>query len=931
MDVVQVRLFNDRSGTHTTVLAASPLADLFSYAHQWALREDPDDPATLSFSSMLAAMMESRADPLCGWLREHLALRGVRATSITKGHTFEPKPLPPDLTTTRSFRDALEKAKQLCVNETEEGLAVRHFMAAYAVIPAYHLAEFLKYRIDRRAWCLALAEHLTSAFSKEKDAWLKYASEANPVPSLGFNTDAPEGRDLLNVEREVEAFARLIASHNTATPLSVGVFGAWGSGKSFFMRRLRKRVESFASLGREEGAISKYHGWIAQIDFNAWHYSEGNLAASFVHHILHNLKVEPDDDTEELKKRSEVIVKQLDTAKQDLAARQKAVADAEDKRAQAQQELAELDVTIAGEIEKKKDEIATARSDLQKAQDKLAAELANLQSEIDAQTQKVPATAIASLLGKNLNNPEISKATNNVVNLIREVQVARQRSRLILYGLVVVFVIGGAAMAVMKTNIWAQLMAAVVAVGSLAGIAASWLKKLNDLAQRGKELEDEQEKMRQTIVREVTADYEKTISSLRTLAVNRLTIVDRLNTQLKKLETAPATARLALETLEKQRAVALTQEAEAAAVVVDKNAELARLTTGTLLDEFLDDRILKDAYIKDLTIFSRIRNDFERLSKLMTKATAEFRAPKKANDAVVGPPAVSRIVLYIDDLDRCSAERVVEVLKLVHLLLAFPLFVCVAAVDPRWITQSLEKAPGLIRDGDKPDLDDQVGEPATAADYLEKIFQIPLWLRPVPFEQRAAIVRTLLGSSKSSNESQSFPLVIAASKVVIVKDQRPEGPERESSTEVEDIDPDIISDDELEYLDQLAGLLSGNPRSLKRFVNTYRLVKTALSDVELAQFRKRVTVKNVSYSPYRICMAQLAVLCTQRTRALKFVQHADQTTENGSLEEWLAKFKKIEAPLAECFEVALSEDLKAVDVETFKLWLERTRRYSFYV
>src|SRR5262249_32688264 len=145
--------------------------------------------------------------------------------------------------------------------------------------------------------------------------------------------------------------------------------------------------------------------------------------------------------------------------------------------------------------------------------------------------------------------------------------------------------------------------------------------------------------------------------------------------QLKQLEQAPATARLALEALETQREVALKQQAEAAAVVEVKKAELARLTTGTLLDEFLNDRVSNDGYLKELTIFSRIRNDFERLSDLMTKANEEYVTGK-----VVESPTVSRIVLYIDDLDRCPADRVVEVLKLVHLLLAFPLFVCVAAV-----------------------------------------------------------------------------------------------------------------------------------------------------------------------------------------------------------------------------------------------------------
>jgi hypothetical protein len=940
MPLVTVKLFDDMSGTHSSVVATEPLAQLFSYADQWAKKENRRDSATLSFSSTLAAMTAG-ADPLCRWLQTHLALRGVSAESMHKGRRFTPQPLSDELITTISFRRALTKARELCTNEKDNGVDIRHFMAAYAVIPSYHLRDFLLLRIDRRAWCLELAEHLVSKFPKEKDIWLKYASEADPVPLLGFNTDAPEGRDLLNVGREVEAFARLIASRNTATPLSVGVFGAWGSGKSFFMNRLQRRVAAFAERGRDEGAKSKFHGWIAQIEFNAWHYSEGNLAASFIDHILRNLRVRPNEAEEILKARSEVLVKQLDSAKQDLDVRQKALADAEAQRAQVQQNLSELNVKINDQIETKSAEIANARTDLKEAQDKLAQELANLQTEIEEEIKKVPAAAVATLLVKKLDNPELSKATNNVRNLIVEAQRASARRKLILYGLIVVALIA-IAIAVKQTNFYAQVIAIAAAAGGLASTAATWLRKLDALAKSGQELQDEQDRLRQAVRDEVTAEYEGVVSQLRTLVENRRATVDDLSEQLRALEQAPVTARLELETLENHRPDLLAQQAAAAAVVENKKAELAKLTTGTLLDEFLDERVSSDGYLKQLSIFSRIRNDFQRLSDLMTTANKEYVEQKK----VVEPPPVSRIVLYIDDLDRCPADRVVEVLKLVHLLLAFPLFVCVVAVDPRWVTRCLRAAPGLI-DGDiekdknqstPSELADEVGVPATATDYLEKIFQIPLWLRPVPSAQRAAIVRTLLDPSESLDDSRFDVPVAPSQRVVATTPAIPEGVESDdNSTPVEEIDPDVISEEELEYLKELSELLDGNPRSLKRFVNTYRLVKTALSDVEFAIFRptreqREKPGRNYTrYSPYRLCMAQLAVLCTQRSRALQLVRQVDKATEKSSLADWLTQFDTTDKKLADCFRKALKEDMEVLDLTTFKLWLERTRRYSFYL
>jgi hypothetical protein len=113
-------------------------------------------------------------------------------------------------------------------------------------------------------------------------------------------------------------------------------------------------------------------------------------------------------------------------------------------------------------------------------------------------------------------------------------------------------------------------------------------------------------------------------------------------------------------------------------------------------------------------------------------------------------------------------------------------------------------------------------------------------------------------------------------------------------------------------------------------------VKTALSDVELAVFPQPLRAIEAErgaakYSPYRICMGQLAVLCTQRNRALRLVRFADQATENSNFKEWLTQFEAIDRDLASCFRTAFSEDLEGMDVNTFKLWLERTRRYSFYL
>jgi hypothetical protein len=50
----------------------------------------------------------------------------------------------------------------------------------------------------------------------------------------------------------------------THTPLSIGVFRAWGSGKSFFMRRVRERVAHLGEIGDDLAGNSPYYDRIAQ-------------------------------------------------------------------------------------------------------------------------------------------------------------------------------------------------------------------------------------------------------------------------------------------------------------------------------------------------------------------------------------------------------------------------------------------------------------------------------------------------------------------------------------------------------------------------------------------------------------------------------------------------------------------------------------------
>ncbi|HAV61170.1 MAG TPA: hypothetical protein DCY13_02255, partial [Verrucomicrobiales bacterium] len=130
----------------------------------------------------------------------------------------------------------------------------------------------------------------------------------------------------------------------------------WGSGKTFFMRKMMDRVNELAQAARDSGRKQKeiaFYKNIVQIEFNAWHYVEGNLWASLVEHIFSNLRLagtgaadDPDgmsrlrtklfDDlqiAEEIKRAAAARVAELESARDKAKARHQKVKEAHDDQA----------------------------------------------------------------------------------------------------------------------------------------------------------------------------------------------------------------------------------------------------------------------------------------------------------------------------------------------------------------------------------------------------------------------------------------------------------------------------------------------------------------------------------------------------------------------------------------------------------------------
>jgi hypothetical protein len=179
-----------------------------------------------------------------------------------------------------------------------------------------------------------------NSITTEQDAasYIKAVTEKrqqNRTPTkpviAGYKPDSAgaEDQDLLAIGADVEVLCSVLAAKDVKPRISVGLFGDWGTGKTFFMQKMQKQFDSIQTKAREVEKTA-YCRYIAQLWFNAWHYIDANLWASLVSHIFDELAKHISQEAGDPMSRVRLL-RELDTAKELMAEAQ-----AEKERAQIQ-------------------------------------------------------------------------------------------------------------------------------------------------------------------------------------------------------------------------------------------------------------------------------------------------------------------------------------------------------------------------------------------------------------------------------------------------------------------------------------------------------------------------------------------------------------------------------------------------------------------
>ena len=217
----------------------------------------------------------------------------------------------------------------------------------------------------------------------------------------------------------------------------------------------------------------------------------------------------------------------------------------------------------------------------------------------------------------------------------------------------------------------------------------------------------------------------------------------------------------------------------------------------------------------DVDNIDKFRAEFEndRTSLFVTS----FR---KLFESIIKDAQFKSVIVYIDDLDRCSGERMIECIEAIKLFLNVDHTAFVLGADERMVELAI-KEHYPVQDKDK----SVIYSPFS--DYLEKLIQIPYRLPKLSFSEQATYIMFLLLKSKYINY---FDGVLA--KYYEFKDKEPFRPYNYTQLK-QDLNGQKIPDVEklLEIVPMMNRFLNGTPRQLKRFLNTFdlrlRMVKVA--------------------------------------------------------------------------------------------------------
>lgn len=196
----------------------------------------------------------------------------------------------------------------------------------------------------------------------------------------------------------------------------------------------------------------------------------------------------------------------------------------------------------------------------------------------------------------------------------------------------------------------------------------------------------------------------------------------------------------------------------------------------------------------------------------------EVEAFRKAFDQLLKDAGIKQLVVLIDDLDRCLPDTAIETLEAIRLFVFTARTAFVVAADEAMIEYAVRKH--------FPDLPDSTGPRDYARNYLEKLIQVPFRIPALGEAETRIYVTLLLTGAEIGENNADYGKLIAVAREKLKRPWTSGG--LDAATVKKALGKQAEkANNALALSDQIGPILAsgtkGNPRQIKRFLNTLLL------------------------------------------------------------------------------------------------------------
>lgn len=196
----------------------------------------------------------------------------------------------------------------------------------------------------------------------------------------------------------------------------------------------------------------------------------------------------------------------------------------------------------------------------------------------------------------------------------------------------------------------------------------------------------------------------------------------------------------------------------------------------------------------------------------------EIEAFREAFDKLLEEAGIDQLIVLIDDLDRCLPDTTIETLEAIRLLVFTSRTAFVVAADEAMVEYAVRKH--------FPDLPETTGPRDYARNYLEKLIQVPFRIPALGETETRIYVTLMLAGAELGEDDEGFGKLIEAAR------ERLKRPWESAALDAEAVKQALGEKagkihNALMLSDQIGPILAsgakGNPRQIKRFLNTLLL------------------------------------------------------------------------------------------------------------